>query len=51
LDADSSLVERCLGGEETAWEDLVKVHTRRVYAICYRFTASDHQAHASSRIQ
>ena len=44
MDADNQLVERCLGGEETAWEDLVKVHTRRVYAICYRFTGSDHEA-------
>ena len=44
LDADAQLVERCLRGEETAWEDLVKVHTRRVYAICYRFTGSDHEA-------
>ena len=44
MDADNQLVERCLGGEETAWEDLVKVHTRRVYSICYRFTGSDHQA-------
>lgn len=40
LDADSQLVERCLSGEEAAWEDLVKVHTRRVYAICLRFTNS-----------
>ncbi len=31
-------------GEDAAWEDLVKVHTRRVYAICYRFTGSDHEA-------
>jgi RNA polymerase sigma-70 factor (ECF subfamily) len=49
LDADFSdpnveLVERCLSGEEAAWEDLVKVHTRRVYGICYRFTGSDHYA-------
>jgi len=44
LDADNQLVERCLGGEEVAWEELVKVHTRRVYSICYRFTGSDHQA-------
>jgi RNA polymerase sigma-70 factor (ECF subfamily) len=41
LDADRQLVERCLAGEEAAWEDLVRVHTRRVYAICYRFTGSD----------
>ena len=44
LDQDSLLVERCLRGDETAWEDLVKVHTRRVYAICYRFTGSDSEA-------
>jgi RNA polymerase sigma-70 factor, ECF subfamily len=41
MDLDQQLVERCLAGDETAWEDLVKVHTRRVYAICYRFTGSD----------
>jgi RNA polymerase sigma-70 factor (ECF subfamily) len=44
LDADHQLVERCLSGEEAAWEDLVKVHTRRVYSICYRFTSSDQEA-------
>lgn len=44
LDADSSLVERCLRGEEAAWEDLVKTHTRRVYGICYRFTGADSEA-------
>ena len=41
LDGDALLVERCLSGEEAAWEDLVKVHTKRVYSICYRFTGSD----------
>jgi RNA polymerase sigma-70 factor (ECF subfamily) len=44
LDADNLIVERCLAGEEAAWEDLVRTHTRRVYAICYRFTGSDHKA-------
>jgi RNA polymerase sigma-70 factor (ECF subfamily) len=44
LDADANLVERCLGGEEAAWEDLIKLHTRRVYAICYRFTGTDAEA-------
>jgi RNA polymerase sigma-70 factor (ECF subfamily) len=41
LDADSQLVARCLNGEEAAWEDLVRFHTRRVYAIAYRFTGSE----------
>jgi RNA polymerase sigma-70 factor (ECF subfamily) len=44
LDADNELVERCLNGQEAAWEDLVKVHTRRVYSICYRFTGTDQEA-------
>jgi RNA polymerase sigma-70 factor (ECF subfamily) len=44
LTADNQLVERCLSGEEAAWEELVRVHTRRVYSICYRFTGSDHEA-------
>ena len=44
LDADLNLVERCLAGNDTAWEDLVKTHTRRVYAICYRFTGTDSEA-------
>jgi RNA polymerase sigma-70 factor (ECF subfamily) len=44
LDQDLQLIERCLGGEEAAWEDLVKIHTRRVYAICYRFTSSEQEA-------
>jgi RNA polymerase sigma-70 factor (ECF subfamily) len=44
LDSDHTLVERCLNGDETAWEDLVRIHTRRVYAICYRFTGTDSEA-------
>jgi RNA polymerase sigma-70 factor (ECF subfamily) len=44
LDADAHLVERCLAGEDTAWEELIKTHTRRVYATCYRFTGSDGSA-------
>ncbi len=44
LDADLQLVERCLAGQESAWEDLVRLHTRRVYSVCYRFTNSDSEA-------
>jgi RNA polymerase sigma-70 factor (ECF subfamily) len=43
-DTDSGLVERCLAGDQGAWEDLVKLHSRRVYAICYRFTGKDSEA-------
>src|ERR1035438_6471598 len=43
-DLDHSLVERCLSGDEAAWEDLVRTHTRRVYGLCYRFTGKDGEA-------
>lgn len=44
LDADSQLVERCLSGDEGAWEDLVKTHTRKVYSICLRFLGRENEA-------
>ncbi len=44
LDVETSLIERCLRGEQGAWEELVKTHTRRVYSICYRFTNRDNEA-------
>ena len=44
LDPDSSLISRCLSGEETAWEELVRLHTRRVFGLCYRFTGRDSEA-------
>jgi RNA polymerase sigma factor (sigma-70 family) len=44
LDLDLTLVERCLSGDATGWEELVRLHTRRVYGLCYRFTGSDAEA-------
>jgi RNA polymerase sigma-70 factor (ECF subfamily) len=44
LDQDSTLVERCLSGDDASWEQLVRLHTRRVYGICYRFTGRDSEA-------
>jgi len=44
LDQDSTLVQRCLSGDATGWEELVRIHTRRVYGLCYRFTGSDAEA-------
>jgi RNA polymerase sigma-70 factor (ECF subfamily) len=44
LDSDSSLVSRCLRGDESAWEELVRLHTRKVYGLCYRFTGSAPEA-------
>lgn len=44
LDPDFNLVERCLNGDEAAWETLVRNHTRRVFALCYRFTGKEAEA-------
>src|ERR1035441_559555 len=44
LDPDSSLVARCLRGEEPAWEELVRLNTRKVYGLCYHFTGSGSEA-------
>lgn len=38
------LVRRCLAGDSSAWEELVRLHTRRVYNLCYRFTNSGEDA-------
>jgi RNA polymerase sigma-70 factor (ECF subfamily) len=44
LDPAHSLVSRCLGGDEAAWEELIRQHTRQVYGLCYRFTGRDTEA-------
>lgn len=44
LDPDLPLVEQCLSGQEVAWEELVRLHTRRVYSVCFRFTGADSEA-------
>ena len=44
LDPDSTVVERCLSGDDAAWEELVRLHSRRVYGLCYRFTGKDSEA-------
>ena len=44
LDLDFTLVQRCLSGDAAGWEELVRLHTRRVYGLCYRFTGSDAEA-------
>src|SRR3954453_1905030 len=41
---EHSLVSRCLNGDEGAWEELVRQHTRQVYGLCFRFTNSAQEA-------
>jgi RNA polymerase sigma-70 factor (ECF subfamily) len=38
------LVRRCLSGDATAWEEIVRLHNRRIYNLCYRFTSSPDDA-------
>lgn len=38
------LVRRCVSGDAGAWEELVRMHNRRIYNVCYRFTGSPDDA-------
>jgi RNA polymerase sigma factor (sigma-70 family) len=35
-----ALVRRCVAGDASAWEEIVRQYNRRIYNICYRFTGS-----------
>jgi RNA polymerase sigma-70 factor (ECF subfamily) len=41
---DPDLVKRCLAGENSAWEVLLRNHTRKIYNLCYRFTGQTAEA-------
>jgi RNA polymerase sigma factor (sigma-70 family) len=38
VEQDQDLLKRCLEGENSAWEALLRVYTRKIYNLCYRFT-------------
>jgi RNA polymerase sigma-70 factor (ECF subfamily) len=44
LEQDAQLVQQCLQGDGAAWEELVRRHTRRIFNLCYRFTANGTEA-------
>jgi RNA polymerase sigma-70 factor, ECF subfamily len=44
LEQDAQLVQQCLQGDGSAWEDLVRRHSRRIFNICYRFTGNGTEA-------
>ncbi len=44
LDLDDTLISRCLNEDEAAWEELVRLHTKQVYGLCFRFTGSGSEA-------
>ena len=44
MEQDLELLKRCLTGDDSAWEALVRAHTRKVYNLCYRFTGRTQDA-------
>ncbi len=38
LSSDERLVERCLQGDDAAWEQIVHSYARRIYNLSYRYT-------------
>jgi RNA polymerase sigma-70 factor (ECF subfamily) len=42
--ATGILLRRCAAGDAAAWEEVVRLHQRRVYNLCYRFTNSPDDA-------
>ncbi len=40
MEQDAQLVQQCLQGDGSAWEELVRRHSRRIFNICYRFTGN-----------
>ncbi len=38
MEQDHELVKQCLTGDNLAWENLLHLHSRKIYNLCYRFT-------------
>ena len=44
MEQDQELLNRCLTGEDSAWEALLRSYTRKIYNLCYRFTGRVEEA-------
>ena len=44
MDLDQELLQRCLAGENSAWESLLQGYARKIYNFCYRFTGRAEEA-------
>ena len=38
MERDAELITRCLASDTTAWEELLRAHSRKIYNLCYRFS-------------
>ncbi len=43
-DAIDALIQRCLAGDQAAWEQIVRQHWRKVFNIAYKFTGKHDEA-------
>src|SRR5204863_6477455 len=43
-DAIDTLIQRCLGGDQIAWEDIVRQHRRKVFNVAYKFVGKHDEA-------
>jgi RNA polymerase sigma-70 factor (ECF subfamily) len=43
-DAIDALIQRCLAGDQQAWEEVVRQHRRKVFNIAYKFTGKHDEA-------
>jgi RNA polymerase sigma-70 factor (ECF subfamily) len=44
VEQEQELLDRCLAGEDSAWEALLKSYNRKIYNLCYRFTGRAEEA-------
>jgi len=44
VEQEQELLDRCLAGEDSAWEALLKSYSRKIYNLCYRFTGRAEEA-------
>ena len=44
MEQEQEILDRCLAGEDSAWEVLLKAHSRKIYNLCYRFTGRAEEA-------
>jgi RNA polymerase sigma-70 factor (ECF subfamily) len=38
--ATDEIIERCLNGDQAAWESIVRMYRRKVFNVAYKFVGS-----------
>lgn len=44
MENEPELVKKCISGDNQAWENLLRAHSRKVFNLCYRFTGRSEEA-------